>query len=687
MDDILPAPCGNHKIPRQAIRYNPWMSTIHLLPDLLINQIAAGEVIERPASALKELLENSLDAGATEIAVQLEGGGIKRLVVRDNGKGIAQDELPLALMRHATSKIASLEDLQKVASMGFRGEALASMAAVAQLALTSRAPEATHAWKVEAMDGNQSEAAPAAHPQGTSVEMRELYFNTPARRKFLKSESTEFAWCEEVFKRIALSRPDVEFSLQYNGKMIWQLAASRRTLPPSNFPPEGGRINASTPLPRGEGHGVGEFLISRITAILGNEFAQHAVNVARQIGPLHLYGIAALPAYSRSTRDEQYFFVNGRFVRDKVLMHAVRQAYQDILHHQRHPAFVLFLEMPPEQVDVNVHPAKSEVRFRESQGIHQFVFHALHDALSAPIGSSQASSPSPTGRGVGVRVEEGAKPSFTPIQQQTMSFNAAQPQAAYKLWEDAAAIRNSENYSDLEKASRADEGQGARSTATETYLVDRRGSEHRATQQFDRAAALSMSEHPLGFALGQLSGIYILAQNQHGLVVVDMHAAHERIVYEKLKTAFDAQQMPTQPLLIPVTFAAEALDVATVEEEQKALQQLGFDIAPISTNTLAVRAMPAMLKQSHAETAAREVLHELRDFGASRALTERRNVLLATLACHSAVRANQQLSLPEMNAILREMEQTERADQCNHGRPTWFQVTLQELDAMFMRGK
>jgi DNA mismatch repair protein MutL len=380
----------------------------------------------------------------------------------------------------------------------------------------------------------------------------------------------------------------------------------------------------------------------RVAAILGPEFGQHAVSVERQIGALHLYGIAALPAYSRSTRDEQYFFVNGRFVRDKVLMHAVRQAYQDILHHQRHPAFVLFLQMPPEQVDVNVHPAKSEVRFRESQGIHQFVFHALQDALSAPMTKSAPESrgqfaPSP-------HVGEGVKQS-RPAYQQPISFSAAQPQAAYKLWEESAAVREQEN----------------------------------STPQQDA--------HPLGFALGQLSGIYILAQNLQGLIVVDMHAAHERIVYEKLKTAFDAQQMPTQPLLIPVTFTAEALDIATAEEEQEALKQLGFDIAPLSTNTLAVRAMPAMLKQSHAETAAREVLHELRDFGASRALTERRNELLATLACHSAVRANQQLSVPEMNAILREMEQTDRADQCNHGRPTWFQVTLSELDAMFMRGK
>jgi len=630
-----------------GIRYNLPMPAIRLLPELLINQIAAGEVIERPASALKELLENSLDAGATEIAVQLEGGGIKRLVVRDNGQGIAKEDLPLALMRHATSKIASLEDLQRVASMGFRGEALASMAAVAQVTLTSRTPDATHAWKIEAADGKQNEIAPAAHAHGTSIEMRELYFNTPARRKFLKSESTEYAWCEETFKRIALSRPDVAFSLQRDGKNIWQLP--RHDLP------------------------------QRINAILGSEFGQYAVSVEREVGPLHLYGIAALPAYSRSTRDEQYFFVNGRFVRDKVLMHAVGQAYQDILHHQRHPAFVLFLDMPPEQVDVNVHPAKSEVRFRESQGVHQFVFHALQDALGTTMGASQSSpssfprpTPFPNGRGsshgAGVREES---QSFTPIQQQHIPFTAAQPQAAYKLWEEAAAVREQAT-DNAGWAERSDTHQPS-SQANDGY---------RYAQPI-----LQKTEHPLGYALGQLSGIYILAQNQQGLVVVDMHAAHERIVYERLKTAFDAQQMPTQPLLIPVTFAADPLDIATAEEEQEALKQLGFDIAPLSTNTLAVRAMPAMLKQSHAETAAREVLHELREFGASRVLTERRNELLATLACHAAVRANQPLSLPEMNAILREMESTSRADQCNHGRPTWFQITLKELDAMFMRGK
>ena len=635
------------------------MPAIQLLPDLLINQIAAGEVIERPASALKELLENSLDAGATEIAVQLEGGGVKLLRVRDNGGGIAPEELAYALMRHATSKILSLDDLQRVASMGFRGEALASMASVAQVTLTSRNTAAEHAWQIQAVDGAQSDAAPAAHAHGTSVEMRELYFNTPARRKFLKSEGTEFAYCEEAFKRIALSRPEVAFSLQHNARMVWQLSAPQRAFPPSNFPPEGGRANVPT-------LGVGEALKSRIAALLGDEFAQSAVVVERHAAHLRLHGMASLPAYSRATRDAQYFFVNGRFVRDKVLMHAVRQAYQDILHGQRHPAFVLFLDLPPEGVDVNVHPAKSEVRFRESQSIHQFVFHTLQQALSAPMAESDAAAqPSP----------QAAEKNFTGngptpfFQQHRIPLGAEQREASYRLWEAQTGSGKWEVGSGKWVEQSEELGSGETSPTPHSLLP---------TPQ---------SAPPLGYALAQLSGIYILAQNEQGLIVVDMHAAHERIVYERLKTAFDAQQMPTQPLLIPVSFAADALDVATAEEEQNALAKLGFDIAPLSTTTLAVRSMPAMLKQAHAEAAARDVLHELREYGATRALTERRNELLATLACHSAVRANQQLALPEMNAILREMERTERAGQCNHGRPTWFQISIAELDAMFMRGQ
>jgi DNA mismatch repair protein MutL len=628
------------------------MPAIRLLPDLLINQIAAGEVIERPAAALKELLENSLDAGATDIAVQLEGGGIKLLRVRDNGYGIAKDELPLALMRHATSKIASLDDLQQVASLGFRGEALASVAAVAQLTLTSRIESGTHGWKVEAIDGHLSEPVPASHTQGTTVEIRELYFNTPARRKFLKSESTEFAWCEEAFKRIALSRPDVAFSLQHNGKTIWQLPAT----PPLTA--EGSLQSSGTPTgvllagTRGGREGF-DSLDKRIAAILGDEFGLAAVPVSRSAANLSLQGLAALPAYSRASRDAQYFFVNGRFVRDKVASHALRQAYQDILHHQRHPAFVLFLELPPEQVDVNVHPAKSEVRFRESQGIHQFIFHTLQQALAVTASGPNSNTPE-------TRSLASQQPaSFIPTQQ-NFGLGIAQSGAAYQVWEAFSGnartgIRNSEPSSDFFSDS-----------SPQTHNED---------------------IPPLGFALAQLSGIYILAQNSHGLIVVDMHAAHERIVYEKLKVSLDAEQVATQPLLIPVSFHADTLDIATAEAEQAALNMLGFDIAPLSPNTLAVRAMPVLLKQSEAEAATRDVLDELREFGASRVLTERRNELLSTLACHGAVRANRILNITEMNALLREMEQTERSGQCNHGRPTWFQLPLNDLDKMFMRGQ
>lgn len=640
-------------------------SQIQILPDLLINQIAAGEVIERPAAALKELLENSLDAGASEISVQLEQGGIKRLLVRDNGRGISRAELPLALMRHATSKITSLEDLQSVASMGFRGEALASMAAVAQLTLSSCTADDIHGWQVEALDGHLSDATPSSQQHGTTVDIRELYFNTPARRKFLKTEATEFAHCQEAFKRIALSRPDVGFSLQHNGRVIWQLPRP--------------------PLPQaGEGPGVrdveSEAALKRVAALLGEEFGHAAVSVSRDAANLSLRGLAALPAYSRSNRDAQYFFVNGRFVRDKVASHALRQAYQDILHHQRHPVFVLFLDLPPEQVDVNVHPAKSEVRFRESQGIHQFVFHTLQQALSVsivtdesdisqvqPLQASGSAGERDSGTSAGTPAlssSTGRYDGFSNFLQQRIPLGAEQLNATYRVWE----MQNQD--SGLRIDGRTGGNPEPHDAAQSPFLDPQ-----------------SSHQHPLGFALGQLSGVYILAQNTNGLIVVDMHAAHERIVYEKLKTSMDAEQIATQPLLIPVCFYADALDIATVESEQAALNALGFDIAPLSPTTLAVRAMPVLLKQAEAEAAAREVLNELREFGASRVLTERRNELLSTLACHGAVRANRMLSVTEMNALLREMEQTERSGQCNHGRPTWFELSMKDLDKMFMRGQ
>jgi len=579
--------------------------SIRVLPDLLISQIAAGEVIERPASALKELLENSLDAGASRIAVELAQGGMNLIRVTDNGRGMVPADLPLAVARHATSKITELGDLARVGTLGFRGEALASIASVARLQLTSRARGETHAWRLRVEGGGVTPPEPAALAEGTSVEVADLYFNTPARRKFLKTEATEYAHCEEAFRRIALAHPSVHLSLTHNGRAQSNLLAT-------------------TP---------GQ----RIAALLGEEFRTAALALEERAGSLRLSGLAALPAYSRSSRDAQFVYVNGRFVRDKLLGHAIREAYRDVLHGERHPAYALFLELDPSLVDVNVHPTKIEVRFREPQAVHQFVYHALERTLAGSHGQSAL----PQGRPAAAFQGQ----PFRPPTQDGLHLGVAQPAAAY----------------------------GALFTVT--------------GDAEERPARESQEIPPLGFALAQLQGIYILAQNRQGLVVVDMHAAHERVVYEKLKTALDARTMPTQPLLVPVTFPAERLEVATAEEHQDLLRQIGFEIAVLGPNTLAVRSVPALLASGDAAALARAALADIRDFGASQALTSRRNELLATLACHGAVRANRALTLPEMNALLREMEATERADQCNHGRPTWFQVTLDELDRMFMRGQ
>ena len=578
------------------------MSSIRVLPGLLVSQIAAGEVVERPASALKELIENSLDAGGREISVQLAGGGAKLIKVTDDGGGIAREELRLALARHATSKIASLDDLERVASLGFRGEALASIAAVARLTLTSRRAGEKHAWTVTATGPEISRASPAALAAGTSIEARDLYFNTPARRRFLKSDATEYAHSEEAFMRIALSRPDTGFTLQHNGRTQWQLK----------------------PQP----------LAARIGALLGDEFQASALALDESSAGLRITGAIGLPAHARATRDAQYFYVNGRTVRDKLAAHAIRQAYQDVLHHERHPAYVLFLEIEPGQVDVNVHPAKTEVRFRDARGVHQFIFHALNKALAGAVAGAEAP------RNPAVFVASGV--AAAPMRQAVMALHSAEPLAFY-----------------------------------ETLF-----------QKPAPAAPLpDADEAPLGYALAQLSGVYVLAQNRNGLVIVDMHAAHERIMYEKLKEALDARAIPMQPLLVPVTFAAEALDVATVEEHGDVLRNIGFDIAAASPTSLIVRAVPAPLADADARSLAVDVLREVRETGASRVLTEHRNALLGTMACHAAVRANRKLTVPEMNALLREMEATERSGQCNHGRPTWHQVTLVELDKLFMRGR
>ena len=600
---------------------------IQILPELLINQIAAGEVVERPAAALKEFLENSLDAGAKRIDVELTQGGMKLIRVSDDGAGIAGGELRLALTPHATSKIRSLDDLERVGSLGFRGEALASIAAVARVGLLSRRRDDRHAWRLDALAGEMSSVEPAALAEGTVVSAEDLYINMPARRKFLRTEATEYSHCEDAFRRIALGASEVAMTLTHNGRGILHLAAGALDL--------------------------------RIRQLLGEEFAAASIALADAGPALRLRGFIASPTYSRAGRDEQFFFVNGRFVRDKLVSHAVRGAYQDVLHHQRHPAYVLFLDIDPALVDVNVHPTKSEVRFRDSRAVHQFVFHTLNKVLARPVASAH---PGPTAfsgpADVPLRSREGTpvsswRPSGQP------SLGVEQPRAYYELMDG----RNAAPFSGaMSLLAQGDQG----------------------------VAPLAEGERgvpPLGFALAQLHGVYVLAQNDNGLVLVDMHAAHERIVYERLKNALDLRRLPSQPLLAPIAVAVSEHDTELVHENADFFASLGFDLAVLSPREVAVRAVPATLPGLDAPALLRALLDDLREFGASRALTERRNEILGTMACHGAVRANRMLTIPEMNALLREMEQTERSGQCNHGRPTWYQVTLGELDKMFMRGR
>ncbi|TJZ71025.1 DNA mismatch repair endonuclease MutL [Chitiniphilus eburneus] len=620
------------------------MPRIQILSDTLVNQIAAGEVVERPANALKELVENSLDAGAINLNIELLAGGTKLIKVIDDGGGIERDDLHLALHRHATSKIRSFDDLSRVATLGFRGEGLASIASVSRLVLTSRFDGAQHAWRVEADHGGVGEPEPAALAVGTTIEVHELYYQTPARRKFLKSDATEFAHCEDAVKRLALANPDKQFTLTHNGR-------------------------AQLRLTRGD-------LARRCSELLGDEFAQSGVYLDERVGSLRLWGIAGSPTLSKSSRDAQYFFVNGRFVRDKVIQHALREAYRDVLHHDRHAAFCLFLELDPEGVDVNVHPTKIEVRFRESQGIYRFVFSALSKGLSgtragqAPAnvdpetGEILAPATTPATPSQGWKPQDYAQQAY---RQQAMPLPmAAEPLAVYdRLFGDlkrepVAVVDDAPQWSGF------------------------------APPQPQRQPLPADDEHgipPLGFAVAQIHGVYILAQATEGLIVVDMHAAHERVVYEKLKHALDLERMPTQPLLIPHLFPAERLDVATVEDHQDALLALGFDLSVASPTQLAIRSVPMLLKDADAVELARAVLKDIREVGASQALAGRRNELLATMACHGAVRANRALTIPEMNALLREMEATERSGQCNHGRPTWFRLTMKELDGLFMRGQ
>ena len=606
------------------------MPRIRPLSDHLINQIAAGEVVERPAAALKELLENALDAGATQIDVDLAGGGIRRIRVADNGAGIARADLGLAVARHATSKLASVDDLAAIATLGFRGEALASIAAVSRFALTSRAADAPHAWRLEVDGGSVGAVAPAALAAGTTVAVHELYFNTPARRKFLRTEGTEWGHCEEAFRRIALAHPDVGFTLQHNGRAVHRLPVQDRR--------------------------------ARVAALLGAAFADGAAEVDTQAGPLAIAGFALRPAHSTPTA-AQYAFVNGRFVRDRVIAHAVRDAYRDVLHHERQPSYALWIALDPRLVDVNVHPQKTEVRFRDSGAVHQAVRQAIERALSdtgaaqpavsaagrlaAAVAASLPEAPPPDA--AGGRARFGAPSGGPSFQQRAMPLGTGDPASFYqRLFGPRAA-----------EPAAPSTGPGLPATG---------------------------DEHPLGFALAQLHGIYVLAQNRAGLVLVDMHAAHERIVYERLKAAL-ATRVPVQPLLIPATFAASPLELAAADEHAGVLDRLGFAIGALGPATLAVRGIPAALGDADAAALAHAVLHELAEYGGSEVLTAHRDELLSTMACHGSVRANRALTVPEMNALLREMEATERAGQCNHGRPTWYQLALADIDRLFMRGR
>jgi DNA mismatch repair protein MutL len=615
-------------------------ASIRLLPDLLVSQIAAGEVVERPASVLKELLENALDAGSASIRVQIEEGGVKLIRVSDDGCGIVRDELALALTRHATSKIASLKDLDRVLTLGFRGEALASAASVARLSLTSRAASdrGDHAWRLAAETGKTPE--PAALDSGTVVEIRDLYYNTPARRKFLKSEATEFAHCAEAFKRIALAHPEIAFTLSHNGRETLRL-----------FPTD---------------------VSGRIAAILGEEFLASAcaLDTGESLVP-RVSGYCLQPAHARTRADIQYCYVNGRFVRDRLLSHAVREAYQDMLHGSRYPAYCLFLEVDPLSVDVNVHPSKTEVRFRDSRAVHQFVFHAIHRAISAP---RSASAQSPTAFAPFMASAPASREEDAPGR----AFSSDYPRARARTLQFNSK-RTTEAYYDFARAAVSNAADASASSTPSALFGDE---DKEAENAFD-----AEDSPPLGFALAQLHGVYILAQNARGLVVVDMHAAHERIVYEQFKAALDAHRANAQALLIPAVFSVDAFDAAAVEEHAETLRELGFELGLAGETRIAVRAVPASLLAADPEKLVRELLDELREYGVSQITTARRNAFLARMACHGAVRAHRRLTLPEMNALLRRMEETERADQCNHGRPTWTEIPLGEIDKFFLRGQ
>ncbi len=621
---------------------------IRELPDELISQIAAGEVVERPASVVRELVDNALDAGATQITLRLLAGGVRLISVEDNGVGIPANELPVALKRHATSKINSLTELESVGTMGFRGEALAAIQSVSELSVLSRTASQDNAML---LDGRSGELQPAARAQGTTVEVKELFYSTPARRKFLKTDNTELAHCVEAVRRHALTRPEVGLAIWHEGKLVEQWRA--QTIDAASD--EDLNVQYQRALDR------------RLADVLGDDFLENSVAVHYQLGNVTVVGRAGIPDAARSRADHQFAYVNGRYVRDKVITHAARSAYEDVLHGHRQPIYALYVEIDPTRVDVNVHPTKIEVRFRDGREVHQAVRHAVENALAVPRANMLMAN----------ALQNHELP---------MAGTSSSPAWPNANWQQAPMPLAGTRVSDLNalwqptpRTSLPAEEQLAQSFAPSAFSA--------ANTPAHSRQEVALETWPLGKAIAQLHGVYILAENAQGLVLVDMHAAHERIVYEQLKTQIDTQRISSQPLLIPATFPATAQEVATAEACAEALQELGLEISTLSSKTLAVRAVPSTLAQGDAVALARSVLAELSQHEASTVVQRARNELLATMACHGAVRANRKLTLDEMNGLLRQMEVTERSDQCNHGRPTWRQLSMRELDALFLRGR
>ena len=661
------------------------------LPDELISQIAAGEVVERPSSVVRELVDNALDAGSSQITVRLIAGGIRSITVEDDGVGISQEDLPKAIKRHATSKIGSLTDLESVATMGFRGEALAAVASVSELKILSKTSTQDHALELDARTG---ELNPAARGVGTTIAVNELFFSTPARRKFLKSESTEFAHCVEAVRRHALTRPGVGFNIWHEGRLTHQWRAQAPSLSSEEISQPSSNTGISL-----------SALDRRLSDVLGEDFVKESVSIDYRHGNIWIKGRAGVPNAARSRSDHQFAYVNGRFIKDRVIMHAAKSAYADILHSGRQPIYALYIDMDPTRVDVNVHPTKIEVRFRDSREVHQAILHGIEQALSKPrVGQSNESSlPSSEPQGPVLsetaqalsRLQTHRKESQFGWRQSNINWGNTRAQDIGQLWSKSTSQAQPESITE----SRLEDWHQGNETHTQESLDPSSSSSSSDSKRtvtdnaFEITNAQGNFKHteqtlePLGQALGQLQGIYILAENAQGLIIVDMHAAHERVVYERLKLQLDAAKIQSQPLLIPASFAATETEVAIAEESVETLDQLGLEISTLSPKTLAVRAVPATLAQADAVELARSVLRELSENAGTQVIERARNEILSTMACHGAVRANRRLTLPEMNALLRQMEITERSDQCNHGRPTWRQVTVKELDSLFLRGR